>query len=116
MTSRVGTDLDDEVFTRLNAEIAKLSPEPRNAICEYCEQPAFHCGLCRKHYNLKARRGDPLWQRKMRPAHCQAPEGCQSPVNGLGLCSMHATRFRRGGSPELQRIVEQYRLNKLRNS
>jgi hypothetical protein len=111
MISRVGTELDEEVFGRLNAEISKLPREPRKPICEYCKRDAVHSGLCGIHYSKLRRHGDPLYTRPDIPKICQSP-GCDQPSDGIGLCGRHQTRFRRGLAPELQGIVERYRVRK----
>ncbi len=104
MTSRVGTDLDDEIFERLNRLIADE------------DAPKVPTVLSRREAWTRAKRAYRQWQRenpgkraRRKPALCGAPE-CGRPCSCVGLCTMHAKRFRRGRQPELAPIVAQFRV------
>ncbi len=103
MTSRVGTDLDDAIFGRLNALIAN---EDAPKVISRRES----WKLAKREYR-QWQRENPGKRAPLKPDLCGAP-GCGRPCNYIGLCGMHVKRFHRGNQPELAEIIVRVRRRK----
>ncbi len=73
-----------------------------------CAERNWARGLCNKHYQRLKKHGDPLVCR-VPQKHCSIP-GCKRPHRLKGWCATHYARWRRTGDANVVRVVENKRL------
>jgi hypothetical protein len=95
-TFKCGTWFDPEVFSRLDAAIAKEESEKDQVAdrCAYCDRAATTQGMCGPHFARYLRYGDALATGPAEPKHCDIP-GCTDPHLARGKCAKHYSAWKR---------------------
>lgn len=64
-----------------------------------CGKPQAAGGLCRRHYDLKRRRGSEYAEPLQVPGRICSVDGCDDDASARGLCPLHRLRLSRNGDP-----------------
>ena len=71
-----------------------------NRTCDLCDEPHLARGMCRHHYDVWRRHGDPTITRQPHRGQSCAVEGCDKPHMARGYCNTHYHRVKRTGTPD----------------